>query len=233
LTIYDLNSIVIVTRLFDSNRFQTDPAGYPSPMSWPNPITFAAAPNRKPIARLHNQSKSEWEKFLSSNFGQLAALNPSSTRRNVGGTPKNKWTPREDVILAQTVALLGTDNWRAIAAKVRGRNGKQCRERWFGQMDPELSCQDWSPEEDLILISKQRQMGHQWAQIKQFLPGRSIVAVKNRFIWLSRRDIPKYSEEIQRIVATRDERVRTEEEHPLCALPHFDGFDFWIEPDFE
>jgi hypothetical protein len=114
-------------------------------------------------------------------------------------------------------------------------------------MDPELSRRDWSPEEDMMLVAKQGELGNQWAQIKQFLPGRSILAVKNRFLWLARREVPRHSLEFRQIVASHEvarhsqeleqsvvppaEEVQAEELETPWGLGSLDSLDVWVESD--
>jgi hypothetical protein len=180
--------------------------------------------------RINSKSHSELDIFLSSHIAQWRKMNYSSIRRNVGGTPKKKWTSEEDLILEQAVAELGVDNWRSVAARLSERNSKQCRERWMGHMDPELSKGDWTPEEDIVLLSKQEAMGNQWAQIKTFLPGRSLLAVKNRWIWLSRREVPRHSREFQQIVTSHEiEKSLLEDGNPLWLTPSLDSLDLWSD----
>jgi hypothetical protein len=59
---------------------------------------------------------------------------------------------------------------------------------------------DWTPAEDLMLIEKHREFGNQWSQIKQFIPGRQAVTIKNRWDWLCRRNIPNRSIEFRGLV---------------------------------
>jgi hypothetical protein len=135
-----------------------------------------------------------------------------STARHVGGAAKHKWTPAEDHWLSTAVGRLGSDNWQRIAAVIPGRTGKQCRERWVGHVSPGIVREDWSPEEDLILVQKQAEFGNHWAKIKTFLPGRSVVAAKNRWNWLCRRNVPKHTGEFEAIAkmhtVAASERVR-------------------------
>jgi hypothetical protein len=60
---------------------------------------------------------------------------------------------------------------------------------------PENAKVVWTPEEDLILLEKQKIFGNQWSKIRDFLPRRSIVSIKNRWNWLCRRNVPNHSEE--------------------------------------
>ena len=99
---------------------------------------------------------------------------------------KTKWTPEEDKLLSDAVQEFGTNNWTLIATRVQGRTGKQCRERWTGQVCPTISKLDWTQAEDMILFQYQRVFGNKWAKIAQFLPNRSPISVKNRWNWYVR-----------------------------------------------
>jgi hypothetical protein len=99
---------------------------------------------------------------------------------------KSKWTADEDDALRQSVGLHGLGNWSLISHDLPGRNGKQCRERWMNQLCPALNKDNWTPQEDAILLQYQRVYGNLWSRIAQFLPGRSPNATKNRWSWLSR-----------------------------------------------
>jgi hypothetical protein len=154
------------------------------------------------------------------------------TARNVGGTPKNKWTKEEDALLEKTVLEFGTDKWRAVASKIPGRTGKQCRERWLGHKSPDIVREEWSPQEDMTLIEKQMEFGHSWAAIKQFLPGRSAVCVKNRWNWLCRRDIPNHFEEFEAIVRSQELERRSDEEEMPQSLDSGDGAPIFVGEDW-
>ncbi|EAY07320.1 Myb-like DNA-binding domain containing protein [Trichomonas vaginalis G3] len=99
---------------------------------------------------------------------------------------KSKWTPEEDRMLIESVTKHGMSNWSLVATEVQGRSGKQCRERWTNQLCPSLNKDNWTPQEDQILIKQQQIHGNMWSKIAHFLPGRSSNSVKNRWSWLSR-----------------------------------------------
>jgi len=40
----------------------------------------------------------------------------------------------------------------ALAVHLPGRSGKQIRERWHNQLDPNVKKERWTPEEDAILM---------------------------------------------------------------------------------
>jgi hypothetical protein len=68
-----------------------------------------------------------------------------------------------------------------VAARIPGRIGKQCRERWTNHLDPNLKKGGWTPEEDAVMAAAQARWGNAWTKIAELLPGRAENAVKNRW----------------------------------------------------
>ena len=42
----------------------------------------------------------------------------------------------------------GPKKWSEIAKYLPGRIGKQCRERWYNHLDPNINKKGWTEEED-------------------------------------------------------------------------------------
>ena len=101
---------------------------------------------------------------------------------------KIRWTSDEDQILSEAVKEHGARDWNAIAKSLPGRNGKQCRERYLYKFSDDFKHNSWTEEEDTILTKMQRQFGNHWSKFAQMLPGRSVVAIKNRWASLQRRN---------------------------------------------
>jgi hypothetical protein len=73
-----------------------------------------------------------------------------------------------------------------------GRSARQCKERWVNYLSPTLNTGEWTPEEDRLLLEKQRAYGTKWAQIAKFFPNRTDGMVKNRFNRIQRRQARVY-----------------------------------------
>lgn len=74
------------------------------------------------------------------------------------GLTKGAWEKSEDAEIVACIAQ-GINKWSEIAARIPGRLGKQCRERWFNHLDPTLKKTPWTPDEDLLLVELQGKLG--------------------------------------------------------------------------
>ena len=110
---------------------------------------------------------------LLSTFSRQKVLKP--------GLVKGPWSPEEDAKVIDLVAKYGQKKWSFIARQLTGRLGKQCRERWYNHLDPDIKKTAWTNEEDLIIIEAHRELGNKWAKISQRLDGRTDNSIKNRW----------------------------------------------------
>lgn len=132
------------------------------------------------------------------------------------GQGKNcTWRPEEDAALLTWVKAHGPYYWTGCSRFVKGRNGKQCRERWKTVLDPAHRSENWTLAEDSLIADLYYREGLKWDRIAPHFPGRSENAIKNRFYSRIRRQlsptpkIPPHSpQERDHNVLSVDESIR-------------------------
>lgn len=104
--------------------------------------------------------------------------------------PKVKFTPQEDELLRNLVSEYGeNDNWSIIAKKmtITYRNQRQCKERWFNYLSPNINNTPLTREEDEKLEDLYAKYGAKWVQIAKYFPSRTDINIRSRWLVLQRR----------------------------------------------
>jgi hypothetical protein len=113
------------------------------------------------------------------------------------------------------------------------RNARQCRERWQHDLNPDLSHEDWTPEDERLLKEKIQEYGVKWYAITSFFPNRSPIFLRNCWQRLKRQMAKAEASNPEDNFAPPDDTVQSteasdviEEQPPPAASP-FNVFDFF------
>ncbi|CAL4901034.1 unnamed protein product [Urochloa decumbens] len=122
--------------------------------------------------------------ITSENTPVISDMAASSAYGEEGAVTYNKrgqWTLNEDSLLKKLVKKIGKKKWSKIAEDLPGRIGKQCRERWFNHLSPNIKKTPWTEKEEKVLVSLHRKHGKKWAKMAKQIPGRPENSIKNNW----------------------------------------------------
>lgn len=104
---------------------------------------------------------------------------------------KNPFSIEEDKLILKLVEIIGENNWVDIAKYMKkknyDRNSRQCRDRYYHYLNPNINKLMWSKEEDDLLMEKVENEGKKWKKFEKFFPGRTEVQLRNRYNLLARK----------------------------------------------
>lgn len=103
------------------------------------------------------------------------------------GLKKGPWTIEEDGKLIKWVNQHGACKWTMCSLSIKGRSGKQCRERWINSVNPNVKKGEWEPEEDYLIFKLYTIFGTRWCKISTYFLNRTENSIKNRFYSTLRR----------------------------------------------
>jgi hypothetical protein len=138
--------------------------------------------NRQPLERISAILQTCSEPPLET-YHDYSADAPGQSRRK----PRT-WSAAEDIRLLAGIHRFGLENWGIVAGFVgNGRTRAQCAQRWVRGLDPRISKDQWSEEDDQRLIQLVREEGATgWSKIAAGIGNRSDVQCRDHFFQLQR-----------------------------------------------
>ena len=108
----------------------------------------------------------------------------------------NPWSILEDNRLISGVIQYGSTNWKTISQYVgNSRTSAQCSQRWRRSLNPTISKNLWSVEEDFNLVFLVHQYGEKsWGKISSILGNRSDVQCRYHYNMISKNFTSKLEE---------------------------------------
>lgn len=128
---------------------------------------------------------------------------------------KAKFSPEEDKQLIELVKQYGVNAWEIVCLKMNQRNERQCKDRWFYYLSPDLNKGPWTKDEDDLLIKSVKEYGPSWVRITKLFKGRTDVQIKNRWNVVKRGvlfDDYSYSEDENKVFEQSKNTVDQENE---------------------
>lgn len=113
---------------------------------------------------------------------------------------KGPWTKEEDMKLIELVKQFGPEKWSNISSYLPGRLGKQCRERWYNHLNPEVRKTGWSKEEEWVLFLLHRKYGNSWSNFSEKIPGRTDNTIKNHWNSIMKKNIVGITNQYQEMI---------------------------------
>jgi len=99
------------------------------------------------------------------------------------------WTKEDDetLIILMKRRRGPVKDWNAIARDHnKGKNGKECNERWVRYLKPGVKKGQWKPAEDIIVVkavtSSNEQPFTKWSELSAKLPGRAGKQIRDRWV---------------------------------------------------
>lgn len=109
------------------------------------------------------------------------------------------WNHDEDIKLLKLINIYNNNkiDWNKISYLMKNRTVKQCRERYYNYLNPNVNSSKWTIEEDELLLKLYKNYNTKWKKYLNHFYNRTTINIKNRFNYLFKKIIKQNNEKIQ------------------------------------
>lgn len=122
-----------------------------------------------------------WEKISAQFSNKTAKQCMQKFKNSARSAKKGNWTEGEDKILMEWIRQHGPNKWTECSKNIRGRCGKQCRERWVNILNPGVKKGNWTEGEQHQIFESLKKYFTSWSLMAKELEGRTENSIKNYF----------------------------------------------------
>lgn len=115
---------------------------------------------------------------------QDPSSNPSNHKREQYF--RKCFTPDEDARLLLLINKYRY-NWKKISKEMKNRSVRQCKERFHHYLSPNIKHDNWTQEEDILLLKTVDSFGKRWKIFELIFKGRTEISIRNRYNVLIRK----------------------------------------------
>jgi hypothetical protein len=133
------------------------------------------------LISLVRQHGEDWNKIASRLPNKTPKQCMQKFKNSQRSAKKGNWTEEEDFLLLRWVKENGATKWTECSKQIKGRCGKQCRERWVNILNPDVKKGNWSDHEQDVIFQNLSTFMTSWSSMSRILPGRTENSIKNYF----------------------------------------------------
>jgi hypothetical protein len=122
-----------------------------------------------------------WDKISDHFINKTSKQCMQKFKNSARSAKKGNWTEEEDQILMEWIRNHGPNKWTECSKNIRGRCGKQCRERWVNILNPGVKKGNWTQEEQKLIFHNLKRFFTSWSLMAKELDGRTENSIKNYF----------------------------------------------------